>query len=57
MSSAASTASNFLDAKIAALEDEAAYIECVKDGLTGAALAGHLMTLLCNVHLPLSSLE
>ncbi|KAJ5172130.1 hypothetical protein N7492_004723 [Penicillium capsulatum] len=42
MSSAASTASNFLDAKIAALENETTYIACVKEGLTEAALAGNL---------------
>lgn len=40
MSSAESTTSDFLDAKIAALEDEAAYIECVKDGLDEAAVTG-----------------
>lgn len=41
-SSATSIASKFLDAKIAALEDETAYIEYVKNGLTEAAVAGHL---------------
>ncbi|KAJ5578387.1 uncharacterized protein N7459_007351 [Penicillium hispanicum] len=42
ISSAASMASDFLDAKIAALEDETAYIECVKNGLTEAAVAGRV---------------